>query len=308
MLFHFNLTIYNSAGEAVRNLILNDASFDNPAKDFAINTKTFAPKNGQLAIITAGGQTFTWAGDNDSAQGIENGIYYVKLEYTDHFGHVETMTDQITVLSSGQFYSVRIYNSAGEEVKQILVSSYGQSAPSRIDPDKTSIAIGQATGPAGSINFDLGNGTSVSWDGTNSQGQRVQSGSYLAQLIVTHDGAPKTVATAALTVLNVAEGLLAGAILGPNPLNLLSGHGSPNGLPGVVILKLNTPGGVEVVGRLYNMAGELVLTASNDMNPNEMRFDLGGHQAASGVYILAVTAKAPWGTTERKSFKLVILR
>lgn len=302
-MFHFNLTIYNSAGEAVRNLTLGNASFVDPATDFGIDTPTFAPKNGQVAKITAGGQTFDWSGDNDSAQHLKNGVFYVKLEYTDPFGHVETMTKEVTVLSSGQFYSVVIFNSAGEEVKSLKVGINGNNAPSRIEPDKKSIAVGSGSGPAGQVSFDLGNGSSVTWDGTNSQGQRVNSGTYVAQLIVTHDGAPKNVATVSVTVLNIAEGLLSGAVLAPNPLILIGGAGT-----GVAILRLNAPSGVEVIGRLYNMAGELVLTASNDMVPGELRFDLGGRQVSSGVYILAVTAKAPWGTTERKNFKLVMVR
>lgn len=307
VLFTYNLEVYNSAGETVRKITLSGTSTVDPGKDFAVGPKVFAPKNGQVALITAGGKTFSWAGDNDGGQFLQNGTYYVKLDLTDQFGHSTAMTVAVTLLSSDTTYALRVFNSAGEEVKEIMLSGYNSNAPSRLDADKSSIVIGQGSGGAGQVIFDLGNGTTASWDGTGSDGQRVQSGSYLAQLIVSHDSGPKSVASAAIIVLNTGDSLLGGAVLAPNPLNLAGGHaGSQAG--SAAILKLNAGAGVEVTGRLYNMAGELVMTATNDMNPSEMRFEMAGRQMSSGVYILAVTAKAPWGSSERRSFKLVIVR
>jgi hypothetical protein len=105
-----------------------------------------------------------------------------------------------------------------------------------------------------------------------------------------------------VTVLNVSQGLLAGTLLGPNPLNMMAG-GS-----GMVVLSLNVPANTEVIGRLYNMAGELVILASNGMQPGNLHLDLSDRHLASGVYILAVTATAPWGTVDRRNFKMVIMR
>jgi flagellar hook assembly protein FlgD len=297
------ITIYNSAGEQVKLLASDVAALFSPAADFAMDQQVFAPKNGQTALITAGGQSLAWAGDNDGAQLVKNGLYYVKMEYRDQFGHVESMTKEITVLSSGQFYSVSIYNSAGEEVANLAASTHSGNAPSRIDPDKQSIVLGKDSGGAGLVTFDLGNGTTVSWDGNNGQGQKVASGSYLAQLIETHDAAPKSVASAAIIVLNMPESILDSALIAPNPLNMLGQAGG-----GTAILKFAAVAGTTVIGRLYNMAGEMVLTASNDMIPGELRMDLGGRGLSSGAYILSVTARAPWGTVERRNLKLVILR
>jgi hypothetical protein len=304
VLFHFNLVIYNSSGEEVKTLNLGVASAVDPAADFSLGSKSFAPQGGQMAAIIAGGRTFLWAGDNNGGQPLKSGIYYVKLDAVDQFGSVVSVTHEIVVLASGQFYSVIIYNSAGEEIRRLTVAASGLDAPSRIQPDKSSMAVGPGAGSAGSITFDLGNGASVTWDGTNAQGVRVAGGSYLAQLVVAHDGAPKNVASAAVVVINTAEGLLSGAVLAPNPLDLTSLGGGRK----TAILRLNAPAGTEALGRVYNIAGEIVLMAANSDAPGELRFDFSEPRVSSGVYVVAVTARSAWGTTERRNFKLVIMR
>jgi hypothetical protein len=304
VLFHFTLSVYNSAGELVKTLSSNNPSLINPQGDFALSANTFAPQNGQALTVTAGGQSLLWTGNNNNSQLIQNGMYYVTLQSTDQFGHVETTTKQITVLSSALSYTVDIYNSSGEMVDQLAASGYGNNAPSGLGPNRSTIVVGPGAGSSGSVVFNLGNGSSVTWNGTNGQGQQVQSGSYTAQLAVSHDnGAAVTVDTASITVLNTAQGLLSGAVLAPNPASL-QGLGKGGGST----LFLNTASGVQVVGRLYNLAGELVLQSTNDMAPNKLQLDLGSHALSSGVYILSVTAQAPWGTVERKNFKMVVIR
>lgn len=308
MLYHFTITIYNSAGEEVKTIAAGSPAANDPQGDFSLDKSAFASKNGQVLLITAGGQVLTWAGDDNGGQFIQNGVYYVKLESTDQFGHVATVTHEVSVLSAAHFYSVKIFSSSGEEVNSLVVSAYGANAPSHFSEDKKSIAVGSGTGSAGTVTFDLGNGSTVTWDGTNSHGEHVMSGSYMAQLTETHDGAPKSVSSLPVTVLNVAEGLLGGAVVAPNPLNLLGMGGHPRAGAGVAIVQLKTPASVQVIGRLYNLAGELILTATNDMAPGQLTFDLAGRQVSSGTYIIALTAKAPWGTVERRTLKLVMMR
>jgi len=296
--YSYNLTLYNSAGEVVRTIASGEISAENPANDFNVLNKVYS---GAVDGIVAGGKTFSWAGVNDSGQKVQNGVYYVQLEAKDNFGHVITYTKQITVLLAELTYTVRIFNSAGEEVTMLVVSSYAANAPSRLAANKTSLAVGQGTGAAGQVVFDLGNGTTVSWDGTNAQGQRVSSGSYLVQLVVTHEGSPKTITSTTVSVINVAEGLLAHTVLGPNPLNL--GAGGVTALQ----IQLNSVPGLQATAFMYSLTGELVISASNQAS-DRFVIDLAGKQPASGVYILSVYAKAPWGSMERKNMKLVIVR
>ncbi len=163
--------------------------------------------------------------------------------------------------------------------------------------------VGQNTGAAGVVTFDLGNngavgvtGTAVTWNGTNAAGQRVASGSYTAQLIVNHNGAPVTVASTAITVLSTVSNLLGGAVAGPNPLYMTpGGPGGPGSGGTTIVIKLNSPPGVEVTARLYNLAGELITENRTGSSNKTLMLELGGKPVSSGVYILALSAQAPWG-------------
>ena len=91
-----------------------------------------------------------------------------------------------------------------------------------------------------------------------------------------------------------------GAVVGPNPLT-----------QGQSVAQLYLPSataGTQVTARLYNLAGELIMTATNDLDPKRLYFDVGKRQVSGGVYVMAVTAKAPWGQVERKTYKLVVVR
>jgi flagellar hook assembly protein FlgD len=298
--YSYSLTIYNSAGEVVRTVASGEISAENPANDFGVQNKVYS---GATDGITAGGKTFPWAGVNDSGQKVQNGTYYVQLEAKDNFGRTVTYTQQITVLVAEQTYTVRIFNSAGEEVNMLVVSGYAMNAPSRLLANKNTVAVGQATGSAGQVVFDLGNGSTVTWDGTNAQGARVASGAYVVQLVVTHEGSPKTITSTTVSVINVAEGLLSHTVIGPNPLYL----GTTAGISALQI-QLNSAPGLEATAFMYSLTGELVVSANNQAASDRFSIDLSGRQPAAGVYIISLSAKAPWGTVERKNLKLVIVR
>jgi flagellar hook assembly protein FlgD len=310
--YHFTITIENSAGETVATLTSGTPAASNPGSDFSLNTGAFDPAAGQSAVILAGGQSFTWLGNNSGGQGVQNGSYMVTLTTTDQFGQTQTMTKSVSVISSGTTYTLQIFNSAGEIVDTITTSNYGgttgsgNNAPSQLVPNKTSIVVGSNDPADAVVSFNLGTGNpatnTLNWTGVNSQGQQVASGSYLAELTVTHPGAAPSKFSASLTVLQTNSNLFAGALLGPNPLNM------SNGGSGILVLKMNLPAGTVVLGRLYDLAGELVTVATNNMNPNYMTLNIGERKTASGIYILLVQANAPWGTVQRQTFKVVIIR
>ncbi len=306
--FNFTLTVYNGAGESVRVITSDSHSASNPGADFDIPQPAFAPKNGQQAAILAGGQTHYWDGSNDTGQDIMNGVYYVKLEVRDQFGHVETSTKEITLISSGDSYTVRIFNAAGEQVAQLMASSGSGSSPSHFLADKATLALGPDAGPAGTVTFDLGNGVLVAWDGTDSQGQHVASGHYTAQLLAGDGGASKAVSSAGLTVLNVGGSLMGKAVAAPNPLNLMSSAGAqPGSLPAIVVAYNPVPG-MEVRARLYNSAGELVAQGTNDSTLGRLQIQFARGRISSGIFILALEARAPWGSFERQSLKFVVMQ
>lgn len=271
--------------------------------DFEVLDPVFAPRNGQEARILAGGMTFTWQGDNESGQMVENGAYIAKLAYTDAFGWTTTYSDDVMVLSSGQFYQVRIYNSAGEEIRTLSVPTvYGINAPDRIIPSSRSIVLEGQPGSGtndDAVLFDLG-ATSIGWDGTNNADEMVTSGSYLVQLSVSYNGAPMTITTTSVTVLAAPSALLSTIQILPNPADART-HSE-------VEIRFNHVDGQEITGRLYNLAGELVIIQTNAPGEDFLKLDLTNDKISSGIYIMAVTAKAPWGTVERTNVKMVVLK
>lgn len=301
--FHFTLVVYNSAGEQVTTLSANTPSLTNPDSSFTLSLPTFDPSIHQAETITAGSFTAVWSGANSGSQMIQNGSYYVTLTTTDPYGKVTTMTKSVTLLSTAVNYTLDIYNSAGELVTVLTKGVYGGgvSAPSKVVPDKLSLIEGES-GSQGTVSFNLGNGlTPIAWNGTNSQGQEVQGGTYLAELSVSEAGGAKQQYSASITVISTNSALLEGALMGPNPLNMGLGEETE-------VLKTMAPVGTELEGRLYDLAGELVMWASNGGGGDALKLELGNRRVSAGIYILVVRAKASDGATQTKSFKLVIMR
>jgi flagellar hook assembly protein FlgD len=296
--YTFKVTLYNAAGEVVRSLVPLAPAWE-AGVDFEVLTKTFAPKNGGTALIRACGQTFTWDGANDSGQKVDNGMYYAKFEITDPFGHVEVRTEEVTVLSAAKQYMVRLYNSAGELVRTVQVATdSGTAAPSKISVKGDGKAIALDPAKANTVVFDLGS-SSLTWDGTNDAGVLVQSGTYFVQLAAMGEGGATTVQSTSITIIEARTvNLLSQLFAVPNPASLSKDHG--------ITIHMSNPPGTKVLGRLYNLAGECVLVTANDSDPQRLFINLDDRRLASGIYILAVWAKAPWGVVDRKSVKLAI--
>jgi hypothetical protein len=297
----FDITLYNPAGELIRDIALKQPLIlGSTLGDFTIEDPTFAPQAGQQAVILVNGQTFLWNGSNNNGQQVSSGIYYVKLSSTDSNGNLIVYTHEVVVLAVGNLVQVRIFNSAGEEVRTLASYAYGSQQPTRLQPDVTSMAFGPDPSMGSKINFDLG-GLTVPWDGTNALGQRVASGTYTVQLVSqSMGGGASIIATTSVTVINASGGVLAGSMAGPNPM-----------LPSDTVLWLrvpNAPAGTHLIARLYNLAGELIMTARNDLQPDRLSFDMGGRPVSGGVYIMSVTAVAPWGEVERRNYKMVLVR
>jgi hypothetical protein len=288
--------VYNSAGEKVRLLVHGARSVGDPGQGFGSSATAFLPGPGGGIQIGAGGALYPWTGDNDSAQNLGGGVYYVQLEAVDPFGHVETSTLPLQLLASDDGYTIRIFNSAGEEVRVIQAAANAGSAPTRLLADKASLAL--VPGGGNLVRFDLGNGATAGWDGTNALGQLVSSGVYEVQLVVSQAGTPKTVSHTSVTVLALPNALLGDSRLGPNPL-----HGSVGGSR--LHLSLSGAAMLEIQIRVYNLAGELIAPVRIHAQADDLEIQLPS-SLASGIYMVAVSAKAPWGAVDRKVFKLAL--
>jgi flagellar hook assembly protein FlgD len=300
--FSVSITIYGSNGEVVRELVSLVPAWASPT-DFDVLTPTFAAKNGGKAIILAGGKQFFWDGVNDSGQFVSNGSYTVKMQSLDGFGHVVVQTHQIMVLSDALTYELRVYNSSGEMVNSIVVPILnGQNAPSQVAPD-TKAFVPKAGNAGGSVTFDLGAGAGTAvWDGRNSQGMTVASGEYTVQLVAVNSGSAVPLASAAVTALNAAASseIFQDLAVVPNPL--------AEGQVDKLEIRFKGVQGARVIGRIYNLAGELVVTLVNDRDETKLVLNPKDRALSSGIYVAVLWGQAPWGSTERRIVKFVVLR
>ena len=173
--------------------------------------------------------------------------------------------------------------------------------PTRLTTDK-SVIVAADKGSAGSntakVVLDTGI-TSIEWDGTNNLGKQVSGGTYLIQLVVMQGSGSTTIATTSVTVMSRENDILKGVIVVPNPLRMAQSSR--------LVVLLNPVPDQEVQGRLYSLAGEMVISSYNHEHPYQLNFDLEKNRVASGVYIIALSAKAPWGTVSRCKLKVVVV-
>jgi flagellar hook assembly protein FlgD len=295
-MFSFRIDIYSTAGELVRSLVPLTSTWG--AKGgFQVQTTAFAPANGGKALLVAYGITYSWDGNNNNGQMVSNGIYNVVFRITDADGNVTTQAVAIAVISAPSQFALRIYNSAGELVRQIdVLRPTGSAAPSQLVAKPNPVLV---TGSGASLSFNLGS-TSLAWNGTSEDSSQLSSGVYTVELVRLEGSGGQVLKTTAVTLLRGQPRTALGRVYAyPNPLG--SGSG------GLLKVALENPYGVTVMGRLYGISGELVAVLSNGADKQALVLDLGQHPLSGGVYIMMVTDQAPWGTQERRSLKIAIL-
>jgi hypothetical protein len=196
-------------------------------------------------------------------------------------------------------YALRIYNAAGELVKQLPAPvSSSQAAPSRVVPDAASFV----PGAGGVVHFDLGVGSSTMWDGRNEHGELVASGQYTVQLVQRNDGASLSLAYSSVTVLDIPGkgGILEGLAAVPNP--------APAGSGDVVVFLFKGAPGTAVRASIYNVAGERVATLDNGGWANSLSLRVTDLKLAPGIYAAVFEAGLPGASAETKILKFCLTR
>ncbi len=131
-----NIDIYNEAVERVRNLVSTRASIliseaglyaDSEGEVTSISTDKFLqikiPGLETPETNGAGETIFIWDVKNNGGQYVKNGVYYIVITKNDMFGHKNVLTKSISVINTGGWAEVRIFNNAGELVKIIKHNS-----------------------------------------------------------------------------------------------------------------------------------------------------------------------------------------
>jgi flagellar hook assembly protein FlgD len=290
--------VYNSAGEVVRHLMVTGA-YGIPG-NFTINNSTFSPDDGGRAQIIVDQTTTYWDGTTDQNTIVQNGIYYVKIEVLDKYGISHTLVQPVTVLTNSISATFKIFNSAGEVVKNIPVTlaSTGSNVLTAASP-----VFAPGTGSGGALNTEDFTylGQVIKWDGTNDENQIVANGVYTASIVTTDKNAFTAVASTQITVLHDAYEIIGDLRIIPNPVN--------NANNTVLHIKYDAIAGAKVTGKIYNMAGELVNTLHDSSGAGELVWDLSAdRKIAGGLYVAVINCQTDSGMRKTIIGKFVILR
>jgi hypothetical protein len=312
-----SITIYNSAGELVKNVFNGPAQY----QPGGIGLSTSLVQGGGSGsddnvfisfpgyLMEPNGQEVSgvsWLANNNNGQLVASGIYTIEVQITNNFGQVTTLLKTVQVIDVVPENSLTIYNSAGEVVANIPLTvslsigvvSVSLTATS-YDPDY-SPSTGQATK---AMDFFVTSSSGpnplpLQWWGTNDQGAPVASGTYTAQLVYYAPGGTKTIVDKPFTVISSRTMGFTGLFAVPNPAQ----HGDP-----LEIMYNPISLNYSVVGMLYNLDGQLV-EQSSDPGPSPLVFRT--DDLASGVYIAVVemTTAGSSSVVSRGVVKVAIIR
>jgi flagellar hook assembly protein FlgD len=291
--FHVSLKVYNSAGEEVGVLAENLQVYQQPQKLTLLNSDFNPDQNGVGQLLINGpGTVMVWDGSDSSGQIVQSGIYYISMQSTDSFGKTTTWSKAMTVLRTNQGVLVQVFNGAGELVwsdKKPL----GNAGNLRLSDTQFSPTD---SGPGLKISYGTGASDFSYWNGLNSQGQAVASGTYVVQ--VTQDTETgKKIFAQSVTVLQPSATVFDQAVAWPNP--------APAGTAAVTIQVTGLAAGSELWGDVYDLAGERV--GSLETDPAGLRWNL-SENSASGIYLTRINAKDGQGHQRSQAVKIAILR
>jgi hypothetical protein len=317
MPYRLVMAAYNSAGELVKLIYDGGAQVLPQSLDSmsGLLIEGAGPAAGGAGAVTLqlGGQlangatSISWDGTNNAGAPVTGGIYTIQAQLVDPFGQVTSLIHQVNVLPGSTQQFVRVYNSAGELVRQIQLSAALPGA-SNLSLSSASFALvidpatGQAVQP---LKIAVTTGTGVSnqyWDGLTDQGLPANSGSYTVQLVSVVSGQATVVATRSLVVIKAADPstVLASAKVGPNPA-----------LPTDKQVWLQyAPAGLE--GReprveLYDLAGEKVAEGVDPGRTGKIEIT-GGKALSGGVYLCRFELMSESMVYQARVLKVAILR
>lgn len=219
------------------------------------------------ALILGPQQSVAWNGKNSNGQFVSGGTYTILMTSIDPFGKETRYTAALTVIREPVGVEVDIYNSAGELVKQFDTASDSASAGTELVLSSKALVAGK-----GSVLIQYGQGDQLSWNGTNDEGDEVQSGTYLVKLVLQEAGGPRVISSS-IEVLDLA----------PAPLKLTV---APNPAKQGEALQLSykATGASSVQVYLYSLPGELV---ARGVGPGAGgRIVIATHGFTSGIYLL----------------------
>jgi uncharacterized repeat protein (TIGR01451 family) len=298
--------VYNESGELVNEILVTRRS--ERIEDFDITADlVIAGLNDPAIVVVDGVPLVTWNGDNRDGDPVSNGIYHLKIDNMDAYGVVHSVSQEITVSRSIAQVSVKVYNSAGEVVRELFTQMDDPCVPSAPCPNplagvRLSTRVlnpveSGTPGPNQILTVTSQSGLSIQWDGRSDEGQVVQNGHYELEVhYVDGRGGSETVGLG-VVVQATGKGPLEDAVSVSS--NLITGGAT------TATITVARPESYDMKVSLYNVAGELIRKGPfTSSGTNQVTFDLSG--LSSGLYF-AITDLYEAGTGRfvlRKTFKV----
>jgi flagellar hook assembly protein FlgD len=236
-----------------------------------------------------------------------NGSYYVKVDSTDPYGVTNTVTQVVTVNRHLAEVQVDIFNEAGEVVRH-LTSYVEDTGTFNIENVSLSASVLQPTSDAtpvpGNTNYvtiNLGNGETLTWDGTDDQGAIVTNGHYDVEIHYEDGTGGDQVITRGLLVESTGHTHPNDSVYAkPNLMNRRTGFQTT--------LAVDSADTYTLQVKVYDMSGELLRNVGiTPDGVNQVRADFTGE--ATGMYFAMVELiNTEGGVAKRQALKIVVVR
>ena len=197
---------------------------------------------------------------------------------------------------------VNIYNESGEIIRHLdSMVADAVTITKSLTLSSSTISPSYQGGPNSTTNITLADGTILTWDGRNDQGQIVSSGQYFIE-VRSNDGQGGD-ATITKQISVIHQGLAVGSGLVtvyPNPLSERVNGSIINFAP-----NSSTPVSLKI--RVYTLAGELVQKdLQSNLGDAVLTWDFTGKGVASGLYLAVIEVRDGLGGLQRQITKIAI--
>ncbi len=298
---------YNEAGELIQSMPVSQYSQVISGVSLSSSAITAVSGTGSSTTIYFDGVPIgTWNGMDSTGNPAVNGQYYVKVDSISGMGADTSVTEPVVVNRSVYKVAVKIYNEAGEVVKNLYSYTSNPVSNNATQLGLSTTGFEPTSGtPAGTIptnvTITLNNGTTIVWDGTGDNGAVVASGQYFISVSAQDGQGGETVMTGHVLVMSDnANAGMGNLTARPNLLNAGTGYS--------VQVVSDSGESLTLAFRVYDAAGELVRReVTGPAGSNMATCDAAG--LASGVYFMAVDAyNVQGGLVGHKALKIVVVR
>jgi flagellar hook assembly protein FlgD len=305
-LFTVQVNIYNSAGEVVKTILVQNVS--QPISNITLSTSnlitTLQGPGSTILIYYNGVLIGTWDGSNNSGNPVTNGTYQIKVSSTSTSGVVTSVSQQAMVNRQLSNITASIYNSSGELVRTLynLVSDSFNSQMTNVNLSSSVISPGPSASGTGAnlqiIVVTSGAPVTLTWDGTNNSATVVTPGSYTIQLNW-DNGQGATTDISRTVLVTPPSGSTGVAMARPNVLE-------PSQTMTTTFDGSGVTNAYTVNARVYTISGQLITSIQGTPGAASALWNASG--MASGIYFAVVDVlNANGGNIDHQTFKLLVL-